>query len=359
MALLAEGLARAEFESYICALSHGGPLAAELTAAGISVTAIGKRWPLDPQAWWQLRRHVRRLRPDVVHAWGGAANVYGYFAARTCGVRCVVLAQRCVAPWKSAAERAMDRYLARRADVVVANGAAVRDSCLTSGLPADKIRVIPNGVNSAPTPSLTRRQMLEKLGVPEQSRLVGWVGPLVPRKRVKDAIWAADLLKVIRDDMHLIVLGDGPHRDRLLRYRDQVEIADKVHFLGACDDLCDWMPHFDVLWSTSGHEGQSNAVLEAMAAGVPVVACDIPGMRELVVDMADGKEDLPATGYLVRLGHRAGFARWTNHLLDHPDLARQLGDAGRQRALGQFSVEAMVAGYASLYREVLSPIAQP
>ena len=141
---------------------------------------------------------------------------------------------------------------------------------------------------------------------------------------MKDAIWAADLLKVIRDDVHLLVFGDGPHRDRLRRFREQVVIRDKVHFLGHRNDLWQWLPHFDVFWSTSGYEGQSNAILEAMAAGVPVVATDIPGTRELVVP--------GETGFLVRVGHRAGFARWTNQLLDDATLSRRLGQAGRQRA---------------------------
>ena len=141
---------------------------------------------------------------------------------------------------------------------------------------------------------------------------------------MKDAIWAADLLKVIRDDVHLLIFGDGPQRDRLLRFREQVVIGDKVHFLGQRNDLAHWLPHFDVLWSTSGYEGQSNAILEAMAAGVPVVATDIPGTRELVVP--------GETGFLVRVGHRAGFARWTNQLLDDAALAGRMGQTGRERA---------------------------
>ena len=133
------------------------------------------------------------------------------------------------------------------------------------------------------TPGTTRRQLLAELGLPADSRLVGLVGRLWPQKRVKDAIWATDLLKVIRDDVHLLVIGDGPQRDRLRRYRDQCRIRDKVHFLGERGDVPRFLPHFDVLWSTSGYEGQSNVILEAMAAGVPVVATDIPGTRELVV----------------------------------------------------------------------------
>ena len=149
------------------------------------------------------------------------------------------------------------------------------------------------------------------------------IGRLWPQKRVKDAIWAADLLKVIRNDVHLLVIGDGPQRDRLLRFRDQVCIRDNVHFLGQRGDVPRLMPHFDVLWSTSGYEGQSNAILEAMACGVPVVATDIPGTRELVIP--------GETGYLVPVGDRAAFCKYTQRLLNDAALAARFSSAARSR----------------------------
>jgi glycosyltransferase involved in cell wall biosynthesis len=142
-----------------------------------------------------------------------------------------------------------------------------------------------------------------------------------------------------------MIVGDGPQQRRLLRFRDQVVIRDKVHFLGHRGDVLRMMPHFDVLWSTSGYEGQSNSIMEAMAAGVPVVATDVPGTRELVVP--------EVTGYLAAVGDRAAIARHTNRLLDNADLARQSGQAGRERMLREFSVEKMVRKHVALYRELL------
>jgi glycosyltransferase involved in cell wall biosynthesis len=289
---------------------------------------------------------VARLRPDMIHAWMFAANTYGFAAARACGVERFVVGQRCVDPWKSRLQLALDRALARRCRAVVVNSDGVRDFYIRHGAPAGRVRVIPNGVAAAPAPTTTRRQLLAELALPEQSRLVGLVGRLWPQKRVKDAIWVADLLKVIRDDVHLLVIGDGPQRDRLRRYRDQVRIGDKVHFLGERGDVPRLMPHFDVLWSTSGYEGQSNVILEAMAAGVPVVATNIPGTRELVIS--------DATGYLVPVGDRAGFAKYTARLLDDPALAARLSAAARLRVQSEFSVAKMIERHAALYRELLS-----
>ena len=274
-----------------------------------------------------------------------AANAYGYAAGRAAGVPHTVAAQRCVDPWKSTLQLAVDRYLARRCDCVIANSQGVRDFYVQQGLPADKIRVIPNGVGPAQPSGTTRGQLFAELGLPDDSRLIGLVGRLWLQKRVKDAIWSADLLKVIRDDVHLLVIGDGPHRDRLMKFRDQSLIRDKVHFLGQRGDVPRMMPHFDVLWSTSGYEGQSNSIMEAMAAGVPVVASDVPGTRELVVD--------GETGYLVPVGERAAFTRHANKLLDDASLARRLGAAGKARMAEHFGVEKMVHRYAELYRELL------
>ncbi len=291
LCLLAEGLPRDEFEVHVCTLTRSGPLAARLAEAGIPLTPIGKRWKLDPQAFWRLKEHVARLKPDLIHTWMFAANTYGLAAAELCGVRNIVAGQRCVDPWKSRLQLAIDRALARRCRRVVVNSEGVRDFYVQHGTPAERVRVIANGVALPEPPAETRRQLLAELELPPDSRLVALIGRLWPQKRVKDAIWAADLLKVIRDDVHLLVIGDGPQRDRLRRYRDQCLIRDKVHFLGERGDVPRILPHCDVLWSTSGYEGQSNVILEAMAAGVPVVATDIPGTRELMVS--------GVTGYLV------------------------------------------------------------
>jgi glycosyltransferase involved in cell wall biosynthesis len=346
LCLLAEGLPRDEFEVHVCALTRGGPLAARLDEAGVPCTVIGKRGKLDPRAFWRLKQQVARLQPDLVHCWMFAANTYGYAAARACGIRNIVIGHRCVDPWKSRLQLAVDRALARRSSRVVVNSEGVRDFYLRHGTPAERVRVIPNAVVRPQPSTTTRRQLLSELELPADSRLIGLIGRLWPQKRVKDAIWAADLLKVIRDDVHLLVIGDGPQRDLLRRFRDLCHIRDKVHFLGERGDVPRLLPHLDVLWSTSGYEGQSNVILEAMAAGVPVVATDIPGTRELLTS--------DETGYLVPVGDRAAFAKRTERLLNDPALCARLAAAARERVEREFSVEKMVSRHAALYREVLS-----
>ncbi len=345
LSLLAIGLPRERFDVHVCALTRSGPYEAKLREAGIPVAVIGKRWKIDPAAYWRLKRHVVQLKPAVVHTWLFAANSYGRVAALAAGVRRVVASERCVDPWKVWHELAIDRYLARRSERIVVNGRAVRDFYVGRGLPAEKFAVIPNGVPLAERSPIARDALLPKLGLPADARLIGAIGRLWQQKRVKELIWAADQLKCVKDGVHLLVIGDGPLRGALERYARLNEVEDCVHFLGARNDVPRLLPHLDVLWLASGYEGQSNAIMEAMAAGIPVVATDIPGNRDLVVP--------GETGYLVPLESRSALAKWTLPLLDDPALARRMGAAGQARMRTEFTVEKMIDRYSSLYDEIL------
>jgi glycosyltransferase involved in cell wall biosynthesis len=343
LGLLAAGLPPGAFTHHACVLSAGGPPPAILERSRVAITILGRRWPLDPQTWWRLRGEAARWRPDLVHAWGPAAAVYG-LAAKARGTGRFVL-QADPAPRATVLGQVADRSIARCADAVVVAGPAARAAAIARGLPAERIHVIPDGVAPPPPPVHSRGQRLRELGLDESCRLVGLVGPLREAERIKDAIWAADLLKVIRQDVHLLIFGDGPHRQRLLQFRDQVLIRDKVHFLGEPSDGGEALAHLDVFWSAGGSGGQAGAILSAMAAGIPVVAADTPATRELVVP--------GETGYLVTTGLRAGLAGATQRLLESPEVARRLGDAARRRALDEFSAEKMVRGYAVVYDHLL------
>jgi glycosyltransferase involved in cell wall biosynthesis len=346
LTLLADGLAKSEFDVHVAVLTHSGPLEDPLRQAGIPVSVIGKRWKFDPLSYWRLLRHIRALQPDIVHTWLFAANAYGRQAAASSGVKHIVAGERCVDPWKSSWQLTVDRALARRTERIVANSTGVQEFYVSRGLPAEKFVVIPNGIApfAVPQPA-TREQLLCELGLAANARLIGAVGRLWPQKRVKDLIWAADLLKSTRDDTYLLIIGDGPQRWRLARYCEQSEITDRVHFLGERSDVPRLMQHFDVLWLGSEYEGQSNALLEAMSAGVPVIATDIAGNRDLITDNV--------SGFLVPVGDRFEFARRTHWLLDDESLRQRLGEAGRERVLSEFTIEQMVERHAELYRQLM------
>lgn len=344
-ALLAAGLPRERFETQVAVLTHTGPLEGELVAAGVPVHHLHKRWKLDPFAYSRLKRLVAELRPDVVHTWLFAANCYGRAAALANRVKVIIGGERSVDPWKRMHELAMDRWFARRSTCLATNSSGVVEFYASRGISRDKFVVIPNGVAPADLSDLPpRTTLLGQLGLPSDAKLIVAVGRLWPQKRVKDLIWAADLLKCVRDDVHLLIIGDGPQRWRLEQFRRQCEIEDRVHFLGERNDVLRILPHCDLLWLGSGYEGQSNAILEAMSVGLPVIATDIPGNRDLVVH--------EVTGRLFPVGDRAELAKWTKYLLDHPDQAKAMGAAGRARVAQEFSVPRMIERHAELYERL-------
>jgi glycosyltransferase involved in cell wall biosynthesis len=343
LTLLATRLPREQFDVHVCVLTHDGPYHRTLSEHGIEVTLIGKTWKADPAAFWRLRRVIGEVRPDVVHTWLFAANSYGRAAALSAGVKHVVAGERCVDPWKVWHELAIDRCLARRTERIVTNSSGVVEFYVSRGIPREKFTIIPNGIEPAdPVDLASREDVLREMKLPTDTRLIGAVGRLWPQKRYKDLIWAAELLKAGRDDTHLAIIGDGPQRGLLQSFVDDIGVGDRVHFLGERTDVARWMPHFDCFWLGSAYEGQSNSLMEAMLAGVPVVATDIPGNRDLVVP--------DETGFLVPLGDAGQMARRTNLLLDDRELARRFGESARRRMLTEFTVDTMVVRHADLYR---------
>jgi glycosyltransferase involved in cell wall biosynthesis len=344
--LLARGLPRDRFDVHVCSLGRGGPLRAEFHKAGIPTTVIGKRWQVDPLAFARLVRTIRRLRPDLVHTWLFEAGAYGRAAARAAGINRLVAGEYCVDRWKSTWQWTVDRHLAGFTERFVTNSPAVRDYCAAHRLPTRWFEVIPNGIPGARESDRSRAELLRELDLPDDARLIGSVSRLWPQKRVKDLIWAADLLRVLHDNLRLLVIGDGPERATLERFARLASDLDHIRFLGHRDDVWRILPHLDVFWNGSEYEGQPVSVMEAMAAGVPVVASDIPGNRELVVP--------GETGYLVPIAGRAARARATDAILNDESLSKRLGAAGWQRMLEDFSVEQNIRRHVEMYDELLA-----
>jgi glycosyltransferase involved in cell wall biosynthesis len=282
-----------------------------------------------------LRGAVDEFEPQFVHATGDRAARDAAWIAR--GEAKLIVAASGDGPrswWKELLHRRGEM----QADAIAVDSTAERDA-----LPA-KLRsracVVPPGVAAQQSNGPFRARLLEELGLDSETRLIGTAGPLVAASRVKDLIWAADLLKCVRDDVHLVVLGDGPQRWRLERYRRQVEITDRVHFLGRRADEAAILAALDFFWLAAS-DRLSYTLLEAMSDGVPVVVADTPEHRELISS--------EKTGCLVPVGDRASLARRTQALLDNLPLARSMGEAGRAAVLEHYPLSAMLEGYTALY----------
>lgn len=345
-ALLATRLPRDQFDVHVIALTRGGPLAAEITAADVPLAIIGKRSRFDPSSFWRLRRELVRLQPQILHTWLFAANSYGRLCAGVIPRAKIVVSERCVDTWKASWQLWLDRQLIARTDRLVGNSPAVVDFYRELGVPSDRLTCIPNGIDVAEPVShrADRAELLQELNLPPDAFVAGFIGRLARQKRVQDLIWAVETLRQIRSRLHLVLIGDGPDREQLEDFTRSIHCTEHVRFLGHRDDAGRFLSAFNVFCLASSFEGMSNSVMEAMAAGLPVIASDIAPNRELVIPNE--------TGFLCKVGDSVGFMQYLRRLIDEPGLGEQLGSAGRERIQTQFSVQRMVDGYATLYRQL-------
>jgi glycosyltransferase involved in cell wall biosynthesis len=370
--VLAEGLVEQGFDVHIAALSaslaiplpfkdgQGEGLTTPLTTK-IPITCLPRRWPVDPLADAQLVRHVMRLRPDVVHTWNSVPGMLGPIAAnwvrqqgrRHVGANAVdgprlVAGQYRIQPWPPIGESLIERRFARHAVRYLSNSTAVRDWCVARGLRDQRFTVIPPGVPPAPTSDMPRDLLLRLLKLPADARLIGVVGRLVPENRVQDLIWAADLLRVLHDNLRMLIIGDGPLRAQLENYARLASDLDHIRFLGQRRDVRRIVPHLDVLWNASENRSVSSSILEAMAAGVPVIASDVPVNRELVTH--------EETGYLIpgdRRSGRADRARHTDRIFADASLAARLATASTKRIADHFGADKMIQAHFAMYADLV------
>lgn len=348
LALLATGLPKEEFDVSVIALTRGGPWEDDLRAAGIPLTIIGKRSKFDPFAFMRLRTELKRLQPSILHTWLFAANSYGRLCRGAIPGAKVVVSERCVDRWKAGWQLWLDRRLIEKTDRLVGNSPSVVDFYRELGVPNEKLVCIPNGIEvpaAPPSDRATLRQvLLEELQLPADAFVAGYIGRLAKQKRVEDLIWAVETLRQIRPNLFLVLVGDGPERERLERFTQAVGCTEHVRFLGHRADAGRWLNLFNVFCLASSFEGMSNSVMEAMSVGLPVVASDIPANRELVVQ--------GETGFLPKLADTVGFMQFLRRLIDEPGLGESLGQNGLKRIQHSFSVSRMVDAYAALYRSL-------
>jgi len=354
--VLANGLPREAFDEQIATLDarqiplplREGLGEGSTGAPQTPTTSLARRPAIDPLAILRLRRLLRRFQPDIVHTWNVDATLYG---AATIGRSQkqpeLVIGLDRIDPWKPAWRLAVLRRCIGRARHVVANSANVRDWYAAKSLDSNRFTVIPPGVPSSRPSDVSREELLRELQLPPDAKLIGIIARLVPETRVKDLIWAADLLRVLHDNLRVLIVGDGPMRTQLEEYARLASDLEHIRFLGERPDAWRITPHLNVLWNGSENVGPSASILEAMAAGVPVVASDTPTNRELVVE--------DETGHLIPLGNRAGRAaraRLTDRIFVDAELAERLSHAAQKHAAEKFCVQNYLKSYTDLYAQI-------
>jgi sugar transferase (PEP-CTERM/EpsH1 system associated) len=339
---LLEGLDRERFTPTVACLYNGdGAVAREIRALGISVFDAQMRHKADLPALLRLYRHIRRVRPAILHASLFHANLPGRVLGRLVGVPVIICSERTMA-MESEWRYRINRWTIGLVDRVIAVSANVRDFYAAHvGLTADKLVVIYNGVQ-VPELSISLREARAELGLPDDGPIIGAISRLDPVKGVDFLIRA--LAQV--NGATLVVVGDGPERAALEALAGDLGVADRIHWAGHRRDVPHLLPAFDLLAQPSLHEGLPNTVLEAMACGLPVVATAVGGTPEVIVD--------GLTGLLVPPRDADALAQAMVTLLSNADLRRTMGRAGRERVAQRFTAERMVEQTQRLYGQLLT-----
>ncbi len=314
----------------------------EIAAARAGTTVSVVPAPHGARDLAAVRRHVRAIRsfaPDIFHAnqtWPLGCSCGEVAALIVPDVRVLAVHHLPVESAVPRLRRLTGSALARALGAHVAVGVQVaRMIERYLWLPAGSVRSVPNGVPSWPARTVPTSQAGDLL--------VGSLGRLTEQKRLDGLVRAL----VAIPDMRLTLVGDGPQRAELERLASGNGVADRLEITGWVDDPRDWLPRFDVLALPSLWEGMPLAILEAMHAGIPVVASDVGSVAEAV---SDGQ-----TGFVVTPGDDVALVDRLRRLQAEPELRREMGERARLVATRQFTVATMARGYEAVYRDLLAP----
>jgi glycosyltransferase involved in cell wall biosynthesis len=259
--------------------------------------------------------------------------------------------------------RAFNLVFSRFVERVTAVSGGVKSAlCRMEGFPPERVEVVYNGIDLGRyvrVDAKERQEARRRLGLPGDAPVVGTVGRLDPIKHYTVMLAAFRRLRADHRDARLVVVGDGPERGRLESLAGLLDLSRSVHFLGPRLDVDLILPAFDVFALSSLSEGLPMTIIEAMAAGVPIVSTAVGGVPEMV---RDGQEALlvPASpsplvtaADLEASSHVDDLAAPLRRLLADPALRSRLAAAARARAMAEFSLEVIGERYRMLYEEAL------
>lgn len=291
---------------------------------------------------------IKERGVKLVHCTDFNTNLVGLAAARLAGVPCIVSRvdlghlRSGFGPWHRRAEKLTSRL----SDLVCANAEAVRQLCLREeGCTPEQVVVVRNGLDLPRFDAIAKQPLAPALEVPPGPR-VTLVGNLWPVKGHRVLVEAAAFLAARFPDVRIVCAGEGPERDFLEQRIAELGLAKNVFLVGHRLDVPALLARSDIGVLCSSAEGLSNAIIEAMAARLPVVATDVGGNGELVKD--------EETGFLVPYGDARALADALGRLLEAPERARAMGEKGRRRVETELSLETMAAAYGELYRGLLA-----
>lgn len=341
---LVEGMRSEGIESEIlCIDGHIGPIGEALQQSGIAVHAIARKQGFDWSLTAAIRKRVREGRFDVVHCHQYTPWVYGWLGALGTSGKVVFTEHGRFYP---------DRYrykamfinpiMAMLTPAIVAISSATKEALVKyEFIPGKKIRVIYNGIRPLQRDDLEVQKVRDSLGIPKEAFVIGTVSRLDPVKNQGMMLRAFREFAGKRTNTYLLMVGDGPDKEKLLLLANEYGISERTIFTGFINNPVHYLSAMNVFLLSSHTEGTSMTLLEAMSLEIPAVATRVGGNPEIIED--------GVTGMLIEPDMASPFATAIDKLYQDPVLRQRMGKAARQRFDERFSASAMIYQYRKAY----------
>ena len=343
---VARGLPADEFEVHVCCLERGGAFVERLPHPE-HVVVLNKPPGFSARAALGVARHAARIGADLLHphnlgplTYAALGSGFGLWKPVLQGEHGVFQGDQA-----SAARLRQRQRLYRACRKVHTVSESLRRYLIEHGFPAEKITAILNGVDTERFQSVDKAAVRAQLGLPPHGQFIGIVGRFDPNKKHLLLIEAFNRVAAQLPGARLVIVGDkGAEKDKIHAAAAASPARDRIHLAGFQANPTPWYQALDLLAAPSIFEGLSNAVLEAMACGVPCLAHNACGNAEVITSGADG--------FLAALDTPELLAAELHRVLAAPVELVAVGQRARARVMRDFSMDAMVRNYARIYREV-------
>jgi len=303
----------------------------------------------------ELRQLINTLSPTIVHTWCGVAELLTLIAVQNVPLTKPLKQFRLLStelyrqPEKRFVRQLAETRMSSQVEQMIVPHESVKQHLVENGYRESRISIVPNAVaNDTPLDRLeSKRELRRRLGLPESSKVAGTVARLHHRSRLKDLVWATDLLTCVREDFHFIIIGTGTQLKQLKRFASLTESKSHVHFLGHAQSPETLVAGLDFYWHSHLNDPLSGNLLSAMAHGIPAISVLGPGTEPIVRHQE--------TGMAVNFGARDEFARWTKYFIEQTDSTGKLALQGKNHVISEFDKSKTCDSYLRIYDAAFTP----
>jgi glycosyltransferase involved in cell wall biosynthesis len=341
---IAEGLNKEHFDPYVISLSETSLYTGQNQPQSFRVYALRRRSHFDVIRLVQLIKIFKKEKFDIVHSFLPSDNFYTFLASKTAGIKKVITSSRACYYEKNFLKRTANKIIYRKSPLVIANSrAGIKFLNEFYGCDIPKLRLLYNGVEDVTRVAKGKCQLKEEIAL-NDSTLLCSIGRLDYQKNHEVSI--SIMPKIIKNNnkIKFVIIGTGVLHEKLQSMIQNLKLQNHVFLLGKREDVYDILLESDIFILSSRYEGLPNVILEAMSAAKPVIATNIGGSAELIIDNQNG--------FLIEKNDKQALLRKLDLLIEDENLRVRMGKEGRKIAQEKFSMEIMIEKAEAIYREL-------